>query len=202
MKKLIFALFAMALFVACNNGTKTTNTTDNKAVKEECSPISVDSFLIVAADLVGKEVTVMGTVDHVCKHGGKKAQIFSAHPSKRIFAFAGETFGNFKAELEGSSVCIRGKVIEIKREDDTCTDGEISVYSIEASEYHECAEGCCKNDTASACCKKEEVEKIDTTAKKACCDKKETDKGCEGKKVSEDGCKDKKEEAKPCSHKH
>lgn len=212
MKNLIFALFAVALFTACNNGTKTTNTTDDKVVKEECSPISVDSFLVVAPDMVGKEVTVMGTVDHVCKHGGKKAQLFSSCPSKRIFAFAGESFGNFKAEIEGSSICVIGKVIEIKKEDDSCQDGKVSLYSIDASKYHECGEGCCNKETASACCKKSEVAKKDTTAKKGCCDKKSADsgckgekkasEGCKGEKKAEAGCKGKKEEAKPCPHSH
>lgn len=202
MKKVIFALFTVALFMACNNSTKTTNTTNEKATTEECSPISVDSFLVVAADLIGKEVTVMGTVDHVCKHGGKKAQIFSSCPSKRIFAFAGESFGNFKAELEGSSICVIGKVIEIKKEDDSCKDEKVSLYSIEANEYRECGEDCGNKEKASACCKKSEVVKKDTTAKTGCCDKKPTDSGCKGEKKADEGCKDKKEETKPCPHSH
>ncbi len=114
MKKLMLMLFVAAIFGACSNNTKTTNDDSQKATVEECTSISVDSFLIVAADIVGKEVTVQGTVDHVCKHGGKRVKIFSSCPSKSLHGEAGETMGNFKAELEGSTVCLTGIVGEEK----------------------------------------------------------------------------------------
>lgn len=105
-------LFVATIFGACSNSTKTTSENTEKAAVEECASISVDSLLLVAADLVGKEVTVQGTVDHVCKHGGKRVKIFSSCPSKMINAEAGETMGNFNAELEGSEVCLTGVVVE------------------------------------------------------------------------------------------
>ncbi len=114
MKKIMLMFFVAAIFVACSTNTKTTNEdSQNKAI-EECDYISVDSFLVVAADFIGKELTVQGTVDHVCKHGGKRVKIFSSCPSKSIHGEAGETMGNFNAELEGSAVCLTGIVGESK----------------------------------------------------------------------------------------
>jgi hypothetical protein len=112
MKKALFLLAVAGLFmVSCNNVKTKTETSETAICAEH---ISVDSFLVVAGDYVGKELTVMGTVDHVCKHGGKRIQMFSSCPSKKIHAEAGEGVGQFKAEVEGSDICVTGIVGENK----------------------------------------------------------------------------------------
>lgn len=115
MRNLITLLTVAAFFtISCNNAkTNKTEVTEQKT--EECGPsISVDSFLVVAAENIGKELTVQGTIDHVCKHGGKRVKIFSNCPSKSIHGEASEEIGAFKAELEGSDVCLTGTVLETR----------------------------------------------------------------------------------------
>lgn len=114
MKRALFLLSVATLFmVSCNNVK--TKTESAKTETTKCTEyISVDSFLVVAADYVGKELTVKGTVDHVCKHGGKRVQMFSSCPSKKIHAEAGKDMGQFNAELEGSDICATGIVGENK----------------------------------------------------------------------------------------
>ncbi|MBI9068107.1 MAG: hypothetical protein JEZ09_12500 [Salinivirgaceae bacterium] len=114
MKRALFLLTVAGLFmVSCNNvKTKTETTETETATMTEY--ISVDSFLVVAGNFVGKELTVMGTVDHVCKHGGKRVKMFSSCPSKALHAEAAEGMGQFKAEIEGSDICVTGIVGETK----------------------------------------------------------------------------------------
>lgn len=112
MKKALFLLAVAGLFmVSCNNVKTKTENSETAICAEH---ISVDSFLVVAGDFVGKELTVMGTVDHVCKHGGKRVKMFSSCPSKSLHAEAGEGVGQFKAEVEGSDICVTGMVGENK----------------------------------------------------------------------------------------
>jgi hypothetical protein len=63
---------------------------------------------------VGKEITVKGTVDHICKHGGKRVKIFGENPDNTLHGEASESTGAFNAELEGSDVCLTGIVAESK----------------------------------------------------------------------------------------
>lgn len=113
MKKLFYLFIVAALFVACNNGG-TKSTSEQKSAVQECSSISVDSFLVIAGDYVGKELKVQGTIDHVCKHGGKRVKLFSSCASKSIHGEAGEAMGNFPVEIEGSMACVTGVVAELK----------------------------------------------------------------------------------------
>lgn len=111
---MLFAVISI-VFVACNNATKSKTETAEKTEKSCCdNKVSVDSFLIVAENFVGKEMIVFGTVDHVCKHGGKRVKMFSSCPSKTIHAEAAEGMGQFKAEVEGSDICVTGIVAEHK----------------------------------------------------------------------------------------
>ncbi len=113
MKKILFLFAIVALLGACCNNNNTGNN-DATAVEKKCESISVDSFLVIAPDFVGKELTVKGTVDHVCKHGGKRVNIFTDDPNVTIHGNASESIGAFDAEIEGSEICMTGIVIETK----------------------------------------------------------------------------------------
>ena len=113
MKKLFFLFAAVALLSACSNNNKT-NSNDVVADEKKCESISVDSFMVVAHDFVGKEITVKGTVDHVCKHGGKRINVFTNDPNVTMHGEASESVGSFEVELEGSDVCITGTVLETR----------------------------------------------------------------------------------------
>ena len=120
MKKVLFLLVAVAFLGACNNSKTTSENTETIEVTKNTS-ISIDSFLIVAGDYIGEELTVMGTADHVCKHGGKRIKLVSTETGESIHGEASETMGTFDAEVEGSDVLITGIVLET-RIDETYLD--------------------------------------------------------------------------------
>ena len=112
-KKISLFLFAAALFGACCNNQKPSTTTSTDSTQVAAS-ISIDSFFTVAPQLLGKEVTVVGTADHVCKHGGKRVKLISTKTNQSIHGVASDQMGAFKPELEGTDVCITGIVAASK----------------------------------------------------------------------------------------
>lgn len=76
--------------------------------------LTVSELLTQAPELVGKEVTFEGTVDHVCKHGGKRMFLVGTTAEERIKVTLGEGELVFKPEMEGSDVVVKGIVEELK----------------------------------------------------------------------------------------
>ncbi len=76
--------------------------------------MTIAEFNANAADLVDQIVTVSGTVDHVCKHSGKRVFIFGEDPQDRLKIEAGEKVGTFDVGLEGSEIRVQGKVLEMR----------------------------------------------------------------------------------------
>lgn len=113
MKNLFLIAIIMAIFSACNN-PQNKQESENKTAIAENTAISIDSFLTIAPDYIGKELTVKGTVDHVCQHGGKRVKIFGSNPDQTLHGEATEEVGAFQAELVGSDVCLTGIVAESK----------------------------------------------------------------------------------------
>jgi len=124
MKRILLILSVAAIFGACCNNQKPATGTDTMLEK---TAISVDSFLNVAPNLLGKEVTVKGTVDHICKHGGKRVKLIGCCPSKSVHGEATEAIGAFKVELEGSEVLLTGIVAESKIDSTYVAEYEKSV---------------------------------------------------------------------------
>jgi hypothetical protein len=70
------------------------------------------------AEMVGKEVKVIGTVTHTCKHGGTKMFMMGQDTNISIKIDAGAS-GNFKAdEVEGMEVGVTGTVEEFRITED------------------------------------------------------------------------------------
>ena len=110
MSKKLLLLAAMALLIAGCSGEKAETTETAEAATTEAAPVvvTVADFNAHAADYVEKAVTVSGTVDHVCKHGGKKMFIMGEDPSERLKIEVGEGIPAFDIALEGSKVKITG----------------------------------------------------------------------------------------------
>lgn len=113
--------------------------------KTETEIISVTKIAENAVKFVGKEVSITGTVEHVCKHGGKRLFIFDENdPTKRFKITAGPEIGTFKVELEGSDITVTG-VINETRIDEAYLDNWESEVSAEkpevAHEGHEHTNG-------------------------------------------------------------
>ena len=82
----------------------------------EGQKVEVNSFKDQAPDMVGKTVEMSGMVTHVCKHGGQKMFIMNDNPDVQVKITTGEKMAAFPAELEGSTVWVKGVVEEMEEE--------------------------------------------------------------------------------------
>jgi hypothetical protein len=117
MKRIALLTLIAAFLFSCGN-QKSRN--ENSAENSEKSAVvySVDELYANAADLVGKEVTVKGTVMHVCKQGGGRCFLMGSNEDFNIRVEAGEKIGAFSQEQMGSDLTISGIFKEVKTEAD------------------------------------------------------------------------------------
>ena len=109
-------VIAISMFSCGNESTK--NVKVEKTEKKELVVLTVDELLENQDDLIGKEVIVKGTVDHVCKHSGKKAFIFGSKEDVRIKVEAGDIVGGFDADLIGNDIEVKGILTEFRIDQD------------------------------------------------------------------------------------
>ena len=96
MKK-VFVLFAIGSFLlACT------------PKQEKAVEVTTTEFETVAPEMLGQLIQIEGTVNHVCKHGGKKMFI----GGENVKIIVSETIAAFDPVLEGSEVIITGYVRE------------------------------------------------------------------------------------------
>lgn len=139
-KKAIAVLIPCALLLACGQGAVERNPS---AEPVAAGPIEVDLVTVLenAADYVGSEVSMIGTVEHVCRHGGKRMFIMGDNPENRLKITAGESIGAFDRTLEGSDVRVTGVVQEQKVDEAyiESREAELSAEG-ESGEDHEAGE--------------------------------------------------------------
>ena len=105
LKKALLFSFVAIFAISCNQNTP----------KEETQAVlTVGELITKAPELAGKEVSFSGTVDHVCKHGGKRMFLVGATAEERMKVTLGEGELAFKPEMEGSDVLVKGIVEELK----------------------------------------------------------------------------------------
>jgi hypothetical protein len=90
---------------------------------------------------VDQEVTVKGTVMHVCKQGGGRCFLMGSTEDTNIRVEAGEKIGAFSQEQMGSDLTITGIFKEVKTEADAHNparehDAEDHEHDAEAEEAH------------------------------------------------------------------
>ncbi|MFC2107469.1 hypothetical protein ACFLRY_03940 [Bacteroidota bacterium] len=136
-KKVLFIALAMIAMVACNNTQQQANTenTEEEQVAEAII-ITPENFQDVAADYIGQEVRMEGTIVHVCKHGGKKLFIMGTDPEKRIKINAPDDMAAFQPELEGNYIAVIGIVEEIEVEEPEMEEGEVHEEDAEHENYY------------------------------------------------------------------
>lgn len=99
MKKLLVLVAVAALVMACGN---------QKEQDTEGTPVQTAEFNTQAPDLLGELVTIEGTVQHVCRNGGKKFFV----SEDRIKVIASDAIPVFDQSLEGSDVVVTGFIRE------------------------------------------------------------------------------------------
>jgi len=117
MKKIALLAVIAAFFFSCGN-QKSQSENASEGAEKSALVYSVDELYANAADLVGKEITVKGTVMHVCKQGGGRCFLMGSNEDFNIRVEAGEKIGTFSQEQMGSDLTITGIFKEVKTEAD------------------------------------------------------------------------------------
>jgi len=132
MKKLLFAIIALSFIaVSCEN-TATKSNNENKtevAVVDEIINVSMLDYDSLVESLVGKKISISGTVDHVCKHGGQKLFIVDENSDARIKITPNEEIAAFNTDLVGETVKITGIIEEMRVDEDYLKEWEEEVKS-------------------------------------------------------------------------
>ena len=122
MKKLAFiSLLALVLF-SCGNQKKQKQ--DVAEEPKEAVVLTIDELYKNASNLEDKEVTVKGTVMHVCKQGGGRCFLMGTNEDINIRVEAGEKIGAFDQEQMGSDLEIIGVFKMVKTEAEAHNPGK------------------------------------------------------------------------------
>jgi hypothetical protein len=114
---MLILIASLALLVAaCGGGDD-----GNEQSAAAPVPVTVAGFNANPADFVGKTVVVTGTVDHVCKHGGKRMFIMGDDPADRVKIESGDAISAFDVALEGSDVRVVG-IVRVQEMDEAYLD--------------------------------------------------------------------------------
>lgn len=116
MKKLALFGIVVFLFFACGNQNKNKQKTDRQTA--QVVVLTVDELYQKAPEMTDKEVTVKGTVMHVCKQGGARCFLMGSNEDINIRVEAGEKIGAFSQEQMGSELEISGILKVVKTEAD------------------------------------------------------------------------------------
>lgn len=116
LKKSFLFLLVVIVFAACEN-TSTQNTENNNEAETAIANVAIADFETKAAEFVDQEIKITGTVDHVCKHGGKKMVLINENGDARVKIFSNDEIGPFDEALEGDMVEVIGKVNEFKADE-------------------------------------------------------------------------------------
>ena len=140
MKKVLFVtVLSFVLFSCGNNPQKTDNPveTEKEAVK-----LSISELLENPDKYVDQKIIISGTVDHVCRHGGKKMFILGINPDNRLKITTGEDISVFEVDLEGSDVTVEGVFIELRIDEEYLAkwEDELNKEKEEPAEHDESAE--------------------------------------------------------------
>lgn len=105
---LMALLAAMFLFTGCaGEKNKDAQGTDKS---NEVKAMSVDEVVNNIDAYVSKDVHIKGTVEHVCKHGGKRLHLMNNDGSSKIRVESGDAITQFDRELEGEEINVKGTV--------------------------------------------------------------------------------------------
>jgi len=112
MRKIVLLAAIAVAFAACNS--KPADTKETKKETAEVMKVSVDQFFEKGEEMVGKTIIVEGTVDHVCKHGGKRMFLQGSTPENRLKVTTGDDIASFDVAFEGNTMIVEGTVEMMK----------------------------------------------------------------------------------------
>lgn len=118
MKKLFLFLFIPLFFVSCTNQSSKESDNSDASTQSVIAEVNIHDLLADSEAFLGKKISIKGTVEHVCEHGGKKMFVFGESPEDRIKIIPDQNMNSFEIELEGSDILIQGLLIEELRVDE------------------------------------------------------------------------------------
>ena len=122
--KSLFGILIVVFMLGCCNQNAKQDTSDSDVQVEK---LTLAILVSETENYVDKSVMTEGTVDHVCKHGGKKMFIFGESPDDRIKITVGENMSSFDPVLEGSDVIVSGIVRELRVDEDYLSNWEMEI---------------------------------------------------------------------------
>lgn len=117
MKKVFLFLSIIALFVSCGENPQKADATETSSIEKPL--LSLTDFNAEAGNWVDQEIEILGIVDHVCKHGGKR--LFLVDDFGEVHVEGEERFDD---ALIGSEVIITGLVKEFRVDEAYCLQQE------------------------------------------------------------------------------
>ncbi len=152
-RKIFFGVLALAVAGCTGNQQNDQSSKSNESVES----LTVDELLANVDAYANQEVTLKGTVTHVCRHGGQRLFIIGSEPDNRLKITTGAAISEFNIELEGSEIEISGKLDEERIDKNYIDTWEQEVIAKQNEEHTEDV-GIHDGDHASD--KDEELEKI------------------------------------------
>jgi len=134
MKKITFGFLITLFLLSCGTGTQK----ENKESEQQLLEVNLADIMGNPGDYVGKPILVSGTVDHVCRHGGKKMFIVDQNAGNRIRINVGNNIPSFDVELEGNDLVIEGIFQELVVDDDYLSkwEAELGTQQQASGEEH------------------------------------------------------------------
>ncbi len=131
------------LFMSCNMKQKETN---KETAQTKETVYSIDELMVVADQMVGKEVAFKGLVNHVCAHSGKRCILKNVKGDLSIRVEAVGDLEGFDKEMAGNDIKVAGTLRE-KRLD----AASINEWETEVIEKHKGEEksGHCSSEMAN-----------------------------------------------------
>ncbi len=109
-KKILGLVVVATIIFSCGNKEQKKEADNNN----EVVAVTVDEVLADMQSYVEKEITIIGTVNHVCAHGGKRMFIIGTDPDAAIKITPSDEIGVFETELVGSHILVSGTVKELR----------------------------------------------------------------------------------------
>lgn len=111
MKKMLFTITMSLILFSCSNNSRNSDTT---TTVQEPVKLTVSELLENPDEYVGQQIIVSGTVDHVCRNGGKKMFIIGNDADDRLKINTGDKISVFEVDLEGDDVTVEGIFNELR----------------------------------------------------------------------------------------
>ena len=129
MKKLFLFLFIPLFFVSCTNQSPKQSENSDASSESVIAEVNIHDLLADSEAFLGKSVSIKGTVDHVCEHGGQRMFVIETASEGRVKVTPNENIAAFKTDLEGQSIKLIGIVEEQRIDEDYLKEWEEEIMA-------------------------------------------------------------------------